>query len=503
MTDFSEEVAEETETPKELTAKKEEFSRWYSQMLLLAGIVDKRYDVKGCNVWLNYGYEAMLNIKNYWDKVFRGFGIKEMYFPLIVPVKYCEKNKEWWDGFKNQAYWVRGSEEKAECIIRPTGEPAMYPMFSLWIRSHNDLPFKVYNTVSIFRYETKHTRAIIRDREIPVWHEIHTAHATKEDAEREAERHIEIYDLLWKFCAIAPLRVNKPQWEIFPGAVGAIEYYNLMPGGRTMENGSINKLGQAYSKKFDIKFKDKEGKEKYVWQVCTGNGARLLAAVIAVHGDDKGLVLPPEIAPIQTIIIPIYNERTKKAVVKKAREVLKKLKDTGIRADIDLDDEKTPGSKFYNWEIKGVPLRIEIGPKEVNGRYVSVARRFDGKKLQIKDSALGKEISKLLVQIHSSMLKKSEKELKEAIVSAKNEEEIKKAIKNKKVAGVFWCGGGKCWDDIKKIEEGIELFGTALQESSKEGKCIEDSRTKQNIQCGKCVMCGKETKTTGYVARTY
>jgi prolyl-tRNA synthetase len=487
-TDFSEEDAD-VETPKELTAKKDDFSRWFSQILLLAGIIDKRYDAKGCNVWLNYGYEMMLNIKRYWDIIFRESGIKEMYFPLLVPVKYCEKNPSWWDGFKSQAYLVRGSVEKStEYMLRPTGEPAMYPMFSLWIRSKKDLPFRIYETVSSFRYETRHTRPLIRDREITVWHEIHTAHATKEEAEEEAEAHVKLYDMIWKKCCLAPLRVNKPRWEVFPGAVGAIEYYNIMPSGRVMENGSINKLGQAYSEKFDIKFKDSDGAEKCVWQVCTGNGARLLAAVIAVHGDNKGIVVPPEIAPIQAVVIPIYTEKTKKQVLKKSKEILEKMKTAGIRAEIDMDDEKTPGSKFYEWEIKGVPLRIEIGPREVKEKALSAVKRNDGKKLKIKESVLPKEISKILAEVQKSLLKKSGSGLKDAIKPAKSKDEIKALVENKKVAQVFWCGGGECWDEIKKIEDGIELFGTAL-ESPK--------------QAGRCAVCGKATKTVGYAARTY
>jgi len=165
-----------------LKYRKSQFSEWYNQILQLAGIIDKRYGSKSFFVWMNYGYEIMLNIKRYWDKLFRDVGIKEMYFPLFVPIKYCEKNLDWWEGFKDQAFWVKGAGEKDwDHILRPTGEPAMYPMFSIWIRSYNDLPFRIYENVSSFRYETKHTRPIIRDREITLWHEIHTAHATKDE----------------------------------------------------------------------------------------------------------------------------------------------------------------------------------------------------------------------------------------------------------------------------------------------------------------------------------
>jgi prolyl-tRNA synthetase len=304
---------------KEMLARKEDLSKWYTNIVELSKLIDKRYHVKGCYVWLPYGYKAMMNIKNIWDTLFQESGIEEMYFPLLVPIDYAKQNDQWFNGFKNEAFWVKGiDEEKANYILRPTGEPAMYPMFSLWTRSKNDLPIRIYETVSSFRYETKHTMPIIRDREITVWHEIHTAHATKEEAEAEAELHIELNDKIWKELALEPLRVNKPLWECFPGAVGAIEYYSLIPNGKAMENGSINKLGQAYAKKFNIKFKDEKGKEDHVWQVCTGNGARLLAGIILIHGDDKGLILPPKIAPIQVVITTVYNKDNNQKVTKKS-----------------------------------------------------------------------------------------------------------------------------------------------------------------------------------------
>lgn len=479
--------SEEIETPKELTAKKSEFSRWYSQILHLGGIIDKRYEVKGCVVWMPYGYDIMLNIKNYWDKIFKESGIKEMYFPLIVPVKYCEQNPGWWDGFKSEAYWIKSlSEKKAEHVMRPTGEPAMYPMFSLWIRSYRDLPLRIYETVSSYRYETRHTRPLIRSREMTVWHEIHTAHATKEDAMREEKEHARLYDMIWEYCALEPLRIIKPRWEIFPGAVGAVEYYNYMPSGKALENGSINNLGQAYSKKFNIKFKDSDENEKYVWQICTGNGARLLSAVIGVHGDDRGLIIPPKIAGIQVIIVPIYETKNRKEIVKKAQSIYETLKKSGIRTEIDLR-EGTPGSKFYDWEIKGVPIRLEIGPRDIKSKSVVLVRRDTKKKTQTKESYMVSEIQELLNGMQNALLNRAKSELKAAIKPAKTSGDIKSVVRDKKIAKVHWCNSDKCWDKIKDIEEGLELFGTDLKKSIK----------------GECVICGKTTETIGYVAITY
>src|SRR3989338_1371393 len=206
---------ENEELPRAITVKKmENFSKWYDQAIAAAGLIDKRYNVKGMFVWLNYGLETMKIIKDTWDGLFKKSNIKEMYFPLIIPMKYAQQNSSWFEGFKSEAFWVKTMDENnASHILRPTGEPAMYPMFSLWIRTKNDLPLRIYETVSSFRYETKHTMPIIRDREITIWHEIHTAHESKEEAEEEAKLHIKLNDQIWENLALEPLRVNKPLWE--------------------------------------------------------------------------------------------------------------------------------------------------------------------------------------------------------------------------------------------------------------------------------------------------
>jgi len=482
------EKKQEIEKAEALTAKKQDFSNWYNQILSAAELLDKRYNVKGCYVWLNYGYEMMLNIKAKWDKLFKTNKYKEMYFPLLVPVEYAEQNESWWNGFKTQAFWAKGYDEpEATHILRPTGEPAMYPMFKLWIRSWKDLPLRIYETVSSFRYETGHTRPIIRDREITVWYEIHTASATKEESEQEIVKHMEMIDKVWEHCAVVPLKVQKPEWECFPGAVGAIEYYGIMPNGKAMENGSFNNLGQAYAKKFDLKFRDKDEKEKHVWMTCTGNGARLLAAVVGEHGDDYGLIIPPKIAPIEVMIVPIYKKETKDEVEKAACKLYDKL-EKEFKTEIDLRDDIRPGSKFYDAEIKGIPIRIEIGPKDIKEKSVVLVRRDKRQKKKVKQDKVASEIKTLLKDIQYSMYKKAQENFKKMIVEVEDKKGIKDAINNKKVAKIFWDKSGDCWDEIKAIMEGIELFGTDLNEAKEPGKCA---------------ICGKPTKTIGYVANTY
>ncbi|MBU1203924.1 MAG: proline--tRNA ligase [Nanoarchaeota archaeon] len=470
----------------QLTAKKQDFSSWYSQILSAAEVIDKRYNIKGMFVWLPYGYKAMLNIKAIWDKLYQENGIKEMYFPLLIPKEYAEINDSWFKGFKDEAFWVKaGSEKKPNYILRPTGEPAMYPMFKLWTRTYSDLPIRIYETVSSFRYETKHTRPLIRDREITVWYEIHTAHETKEESEKEAKLHEEIQKQIWKKLAINPIIVQKPGWECFPGAIGAVEFFNIMPTGKIMENGSINLLGQSYSKKFEITFKDKKGKIQNPWMVCTGNGARLLAAVIAIHGDDKGLIIPPEIAPVKIVIIPIIFKKQEKEIITKVKQVQQQLKKAGMEAEADLGQE-SPGSKFYNWELKGVPIRIEIGPRDIKNKSVTMVRRDTSQKITVKEKDIMTIAVKTLADIQQSLLKKAEKLTQEKIKKITNKKEIKTAVEKGFVVQAGWCGSGKCWDKVKEIQEGIEIFGS------------QQANTKTT-----CIICSKPCSQVGYIGNTY
>jgi prolyl-tRNA synthetase len=470
----------------QLIAKKKDLSDWYSQILFLADIIDDRYDVKGMAVWKPYGYKTMMNLKFIWDKLFQSSGIEECYFPLIVPPEYCEKNERWWKSFQTEGYKViAGADSTVQGIIRPTGEPAIYPMYSKWIRSKSDLPLRLYETVNSYRYETKHTRPLIRTREITVWHEIHTAHATREDAEKEFKLHMELWDKMWEDLALPVFKVKKPQWECFPGAIGAVEYYTTTQTGRVMENGSVNNLGQAYSKKFDIKFKDETGKDNYVWQLCTGNGARLLGGAFLVHGDDRGLIMPPKIAPYKAVIVPIIFKGKEKIVNDKAKEIYEKLKKD---FEVKLDNrDKTAGEKFYDWEIKGVPIRIEIGPKDIEKNQVVFVRRDNQEKNPVKLSEIEKNLSKTLEEIQKNLLRKSRKMLNDQLVYADSIKKIKTNLENGKISIVHWCNDSVCYNKISKIEEGLEGFGTDLKEVSE----------------GKCIICQKKTKTKLYVSKTY
>ena len=473
--------------PKQLTARKADFSNWYTQILFLADIVDRRYDVKGMFVWKAYGLSLMKSIKAIWDELFTESGIEEMYFPLIVPLKYASKNEEWFEGFRGSVFWTKGAEEEeATQILRPTGEPAIYPMFSLWIKSHADLPLRIYETVSSFRYETRHTRPLIRDREITLWYEIHTAHETKEEADAEIDEHVRINDEIWRRLAIPPIRVDKPRWEVFPGAVGAVEYYTIMPDGRLLENGSCNNLGQAYAKKYDIKFKDRSGDDGYAWQTCTGNGARYLAAVIGLHGDDRGLSLPPGIARTEVIVIPIVFRERKGEIIEASRQLVDALGKAGVRARLDDREDVTPGEKFFHWELRGIPVRIEVGPKELDRKTFLVFRRDTLTEEEVGAREVIEHVKELLGRIQETLRDHVERFYDEKIVTCSNLEDVGNVVSQGGVARVHWCEEKECWDKLKEVGEGVELIGSLLEESQ-----------------GSCVVCGGHSSKEGLVGRTY
>jgi prolyl-tRNA synthetase len=469
------------EIKPERLPSKDNFIEWYNSLVQLAEIADRRYPVKGTFVWLPYGFKIMKKLTEIWDKIFEDNGIQQVYFPLFVPLEFAKINEEWFEGFKTDTFYVEGEN----AILRPTGEPAMYPIFKYWIME-GKLPIKIYQTVSSFRNEGKTTHTMIRDREITFWHEIHTAHKTKEEANEEMEKHRKIYDYIWKeVLNIPPICVEKPKYEIFPGAESAYEFYVILPNGRFLENGSVNNLGQAYAKKFDLFYVDEEGNKRYVWQVCTGNGARFLVAAFSLHGDERGLVLPPKIAPIQVVIITIPKEG--KYYLEEAEELKKRLESVGIETFVDKS-EKTPGEKFNIWDIKGVPIRIEIGEKEVEKGTYTVYRRDIKERMEVNKQEIEKVVSVLLKEeIPKSLYKKVEILYQQKIKYFDSIESVKEWIEKGNVAKVNWCGSKECFDKIKELGPSIEPIGFLYDER----------------KIGFCIVCKQNTDKLTLVGKAY
>lgn len=469
-----------------LTVKKSEnFSDWYNELVQKAGLAEYA-PVAGCMIIRPYGYGIWENIRDYFDKRLRETGHRNAYFPLFIPERFLKKEAEHFEGFMPEVAWVveEGEKGKERFALRPTSETIIYDSYSKWIRSWRDLPLLLNQWCNIIRWEQTATRLFLRTREF-LWQEGHTAHATEEKAEKEARMILDMYrELMETQLAIPVLTGEKTEKERFAGALRTYTLEALMPDGRALQMGTSHNLGQNFSKPFSIKFLDKDEKERHVWQTSWGFSTRLIGALVMVHGDDKGLVLPPNIAPVQAVIVPIFTNKNKKQVLKEAEKLRKEL---GNRFSVELDDRKyTPGWKFNEWEMKGAPLRIEIGPRDIKKKQVVLVRRDNGTKKTIKQPGLEKEFSKQLEGIQKNLLAKAKKFLARSTVDVKNLAGLKKAINNKKMARTGWCGSQGCEDSIQdKTAATIRLIPFKEKPGTK------------------CVVCGSRAKCVVYVAKQY
>ncbi len=461
---------------------KENFSEWYNEVVEASGLVDKRYPIKGMHVWLPYGWQLMQNIDNHFREIFASYNHKEVNFPLLVPETEFKKEAEHIRGFENEVYWVtKGGEDELDVklILRPTSETAMYPMFSLWIRTHADLPLKIFQIVDIFRYETKQTRTFIRMRQVHFF-EAHTAHRTFKEAEEQIREDIEIWKKIADNLALPYKIVKKTDWDKFPGAIYSIGAETIMPSGRSLQIATFHQYGQNFSKPYEIGYLKEDGTHDYVHQTTFGMSERLIGAIIGIHGDNRGLIIPPEIAPIQVVIVPIVSG-DKEAVLSEAEKIKNELKD--FRVHLDDRDNYTPGYKFYDWELKGVPLRVEIGPRDIKNEQVVLVRRDSGKKISVPRSEIIEKVRETLASIQKDMTEKARKEMEKRIKFTDDLEEVKN---NPGVFAVHWCGKDECGHKIEDLTE-KKIIGVPLEEKSP----------------GKCVICGKETDKIAYVTRPY
>lgn len=477
-----------TEKEKEATLPaKKDFSEWYNELLQVAEIMDVRYPVKGLYVWYPFGFAIRKNVYNIIRELLDKDHMETL-FPLLIPENEFMKEAEHIKGFEDEVYWVTHggtSPLDVKLALRPTSETAIYPMYKLWVRSHADLPLKLYQIVNTFRYETKHTRPLIRLREITSFKEAHTVHATWEEAADQVDEAIRIYTEFYRRLAVPVLASKRPDWDKFPGADYTIAVDALMPDGKTLQVGTAHHLGDNFAKTFDIKYENSDGEQVYANQTCYGVSERSIAALISIHGDDKGLVLPPEVAPVQVIIIPIVFKDSAD-VIQACEKVQQLLQDAGIRVKIDLSDDR-PGAKYYRWEMKGVPLRLEIGPRDLKNGVAVLARRDTGEKRQAPLENIRQEVKHILEEIQSSLLEKAVADVKERIFSCSTLEDVKKKLP-KGIALLPWCSEKACGLQIEEeIGAGILGIPTGQEEGYK----------------GQCPVCGKDSSVKVYVARKY
>ncbi|NJE07595.1 proline--tRNA ligase [Thermococcus sp. M39] len=469
------------------------FSEWYNELIETAGIQDKRYPVKGMNIWLPYGLKIMRNIERFIHEEMERTGHQEVLFPALIPETEFQKEAEHIAGFEGEVFWVTHAGHEpldVRLILRPTSETAMYSMFALWIRSHADLPFKIYQIVNVYRYETKHTRPLIRVREISRFFEAHTAHDSFEDAERQIKEDLEIFDNLAKKLALPYIISKRPDWDKFPGAYYSLGAEVIMPDGRTLQIGTMHNYKQNFAKAYNIMYEKEDGTHEYVYQTTYGMSERLLAAVIAIHGDDRGMVLPPTIAPIQVVIVPIPKKDSPYDVFAYAREIAEELKTAGIRVHVDERDIR-PGRKFYDWELKGVPLRIEVGPRDVEGQKAVLARRDTLEKFTVERAELIEKVRETLDAIMENLYARAKEFLDSHIKRVDTLEEAKKVFEDRRgVVELPWCGEESCGLEMEEILDAKMLGIPYPEETAKvEGK--------------KCAHCGKEAKFIARFARTY
>jgi len=479
--------------------KVNKFSEWYNEILLVAEIVDNRYPIKGMDVLLPYGYRAYENIMNGLEKILDENRHQKLLMPTLIPETEFKKEAEHVKGFEGEVFWVTHGglrELDVRLLLRPTSEVPLYHMFALWVRSHSDLPLMVYQTCTIFRYETRATKPLIRIREIP-WNEAHTVHRNKEDAERQIQKAWNYYlELIKGHLGITGLTLIRPEWDKFPGAEYTSVMDALMPDGRVLQIAGIHNLGQNFSKIFEITFEDTDGRNRHAYQTCYGVSTRLLAATLSTHGDNHGLVIPFDIAPVQVIIVPIVFKDAEEKIMEKCLEVKKTLKSMGIRAEVDDNPGKTPGEKYYHWEMKGVPIRIEIGPKELGEGILTVFRRDTRKRVKTSKKDYGNYVHELGKEILESLRRESEAALQHSIRQARSLSELKEHInKTGGFVRIPFCTvntpeGKDCADRIKQ-ETTAEIRGALFPEPE------VTSRTE------KCLVCGKKAEHYVYVAKAY
>ncbi|MDN5301902.1 MAG: prolyl-tRNA synthetase [Thermoanaerobacteraceae bacterium] len=477
----------ENEYVKEITSKSQDFSQWYVDVILKAELADYS-PVRGCMVIRPYGYAVWENMQKLLDARFKSTGHKNAYFPLFIPESLLKKEAEHVEGFAPEVAWVThgGQEELAERIaVRPTSETIICSMYSKWIKSWRDLPVLINQWCNVVRWE-KSTRPFLRTAEF-LWQEGHTAHRTEEDAEEETLKMLEIYrDFVETDLALPVIKGRKSENEKFAGALRTYTIEAMMSDGKALQAGTSHNLGQHFSKVFDITFLDQDGQLKNVWQTSWGVSTRLIGAIIMTHGDDRGLKLPPKIAPVQVIIVPISSQK-KDMVLNKAAEIFARLKQD-FRLEMDDRDEYTPGWKFNEWEMKGVPVRLEVGPKDIEKHQVILVRRDTGEKISVDESEINSKLKSLLDEIQVNMFRQAKRFMDENTREIEDFEEFKKVIEEKRgFIKTHWCENGDCEKFIK------EQTGATL-------RCIP---FEQDASPGRCIVCGKEANKVVYFAKSY
>jgi len=467
--------------------KSSNFSEWYTEAILSAELMEYS-DVSGCMIFRAESIAMWEKIRDELDKRIRKLGVKNVYFPLLIPEKFLKKEAEFMEGFSPEVAWVThaGNSRLSEKLaIRPTSEAIMYPYLAKWIRSWKDLPFKMNQWSNIVRWEFNNPVPFLRTREF-LFNEGHTAFATKKEADEEVPKIMKIYNYILKdMMALPSYAGRKTDKEKFAGGLASFSFEHILPSKKAIQGPAVHQDGQNFSKAYNISFLDQNKKKQYVWQNTWAISTRNLGVMLAVHGDDRGLVIPPKMASKKAVIIPIYNKNTKKEVLKNANKIKKLIPDSFV----DNRKDYSPGYKFHEWELKGIPLRIEIGPRDIKNNQVVLVRRDTLKKTQVKIPALKKTCKQELENMHKNLYTNALKFMKENTREAKTYSELKQILK--KHGGFVkasWCGSQKCEEKIKD-ETGAKITNLPFE-------------FQKNIK-GNCIFCNEKAKHIANFAKSY
>ncbi len=478
--------------PPERKQWEENYSEWFHKVIQEVPVYDMRYPVKGTGIWTPFGFKIRKGVTQLIRDELEKTGHDEVLFPLLIPDYMLGKEGEHIKDFEDEVYWVTHGGKSlldVKLALRPTSETAIYPMFQLWINAYSDLPLKIFQIVNVFRYETKATRPMIRVREVSTFKEAHTAHATKEDAEAQVKQGIEIYSTIFGKLKLPFVRTRRPDWDKFPGAEYTVAFDTILPDGKVLQIGTVHSLGQGFAKAFDIKYMKADGNYEHVWQTCYGISERAIAALISAHGDDNGLVLPSEVAPVQVAIVPIVFKGKEEEVLKKCYEVRDALISAGFRAVVDDRKEVTPGSKYFTWEMRGAPVRIDLGPRDIAEGTAVLVRRDNLQKITVQMASIDGEVRKLLADLNQALLERATAWMGKRISEVSSIEDVKDALD--KIGGIVeapWCGDRGCGEDLEaKLD--ARILGTPYGEGVARGSG--------------CVNCGVAAKETIRIARSY
>lgn len=454
-------------------SKGDDFSEWYTQVVLKAQLADYA-PVKGLIVLRPDGYSIWESLRDRLDERFKTRGIRNGFLPVLIPESLLRKEEEHFAGFDPEVFWVThsGTSEMGDRLaLRPTSETLAYSLYSKWIQSWRDLPLKINFWNTALRAEIKATKPFLRTSEF-LWQEGHTVHATCQEAEREVAEILEIYKRTVEEELAIPVMVGrKSEREKFVGAVYTTTMESMMPDGKALQMGTSHFLGQNFAGPFDVKFADPDNVERLAWQTSWGVSWRLIGAMIMVHGDDKGLVLPPKVAPIQAVIIPIIpGEADREHVMQTVVSVRRDLQDAGARVHVDERRELTAGYKFNDWELRGVPIRIEIGPRDIRDKKATVVTRYNRKKTGVPLEGIGGRIQDILGDVQAAMFERAALALKEMTADISSYDEFRQRIEGGGFLRMPWCGDGQCEEEIKE-ETGAEIRVIPFEDAGASRSC--------------------------------